>query len=170
MLRLVKRARKRAAAGTYNGQYTPANRALIEHCTHRFAHNPEIAASLVYTRDQGMHSSGWWKNPDYERCLHLSLAFVDRQAMRPVRQQHDLARTWCAEFFGDHVRKLWVEPPYTPEGKQRDVYHYRLFMAPGWHTPILPRKEVYTLEFTALGWKSWSDVHPPGHLIHDTQP
>ena len=25
---------------------------------------------IVFTRDIGYHTSGWWKNPDYERCYH----------------------------------------------------------------------------------------------------
>ena len=30
---------------------------------------------IILTRDVGYHSSGWWKNPDYERCYHLSISF-----------------------------------------------------------------------------------------------
>jgi hypothetical protein len=115
-----------------------------------------------------MHSIGWWKNPDYERCEHLSLSFryADGTA---APHDHKLGRAWALAFFGEHARKLWVEPPYSPYGKQWDVYHYRLFVDPAWK-PILPRKEVYTLEFTALGWKSWSELHAPGEIISETQP
>lgn len=51
--------------------------------------------------------------------------------------------------------------PFSPDGKRCDVHHYRLFLAPDWRTPILPRKELYSREFTEAGWKSWSDQHPP---------
>jgi hypothetical protein len=31
--------------------------------------------TLLFTRDQGHHLGGWFKNPDFERCYHLSLNF-----------------------------------------------------------------------------------------------
>lgn len=30
---------------------------------------------IIFTRDEGAHTCGWWKNPDYERCYHLSISF-----------------------------------------------------------------------------------------------
>lgn len=39
-------------------------------------HEP-TGTMLLFTRDIGHHTSGWWKNPDYERCYHLSLSFWD---------------------------------------------------------------------------------------------
>ena len=117
-----------------------------------------VVHTMMFTRDVGHHTSGWWKNPDYERCFHLSLSFVDTESLERSPQRHDLAKLWCDLFFTDYTRLLWVEPPYSAEGKLADVYHYRLFCDPSW-TPILPRGEVYTKEFTDAGWKSWSDVH-----------
>jgi hypothetical protein len=145
----------------YTGFGTAADRATIARCRAMFKHGPELAASIVFTRDQGMHTSGWWKNPDYERCEHLSLAFWAPDSRRTPRpQDHHLARLWCLALFGaERCRYLWVEPPYSPEGIERDVYHYRLFLAPDWRLPMLPRGEVYSREFTEAGWKSWSDLH-----------
>lgn len=40
--------------------------------------------SVLFTRDTGHHSTGWWKNPDYERCWHLSLGFFDPIARKYV--------------------------------------------------------------------------------------
>lgn len=130
----------------------------IVSCTHIYAH-PELSTRLIFTRDCGMHTSGWWKNPDYERCEHLSLSFVDTTIGEIAPQDKRLAREWCTLFFGDSTRLLWVEAPYSAQGKRHDTWHYRLFLAPDWKTPILPRGEVYSREFTAAGWKSWSDVH-----------
>ena len=131
------------------------------------AHAP-TCASLIYTRDEGHHSSGWFANPDYERCLHLSIGDADYEAVsrelgRELRhvlgepsQVHRDA--WVRSLFREHVRLLWAEPPMSPEGKQRNVWHFRLFVADDWRTAILPRGEVYTRRFTELGWRSASEV------------
>lgn len=106
---------------------------------------------LILTRDVGYHTSGWWKNPDYERCYHLSISFPGGGKRKTV--EHILKR-----LFGDDRRWLWCEPPYSAEGKSAGVWHYRLFCDPAWQ-PLKPRGEVYTREFTEQGWKSYSELH-----------
>jgi len=123
-------------------------------CFHR--HLP-TGTKLLFTYDVGMHSSGWWKNPDYERCMHLSLSFVDPVTGAYLDKDDRLTREWCEAFFGSDVDKLWCEPPHSSEGKGACVWHYRLFCDPSW-SPIVPRGEVYSTEFTEAGWKSWSDA------------
>lgn len=113
---------------------------------------------MMFTRDEGMHSSGWWKNPDYERCLHLSLSFKEPITMAAMPFDKRQAAIWVNAFFGEYKRLLWCEGAFSKIGKSMEVWHYRLFMAPGWQMPMLPRKEVYTKEFTARGWKSFSDL------------
>lgn len=149
-----------ASAGLlYDGRNTPHNRALLGRCTWR--HLP-TGTDIIFTRDAGMHASGWWKNPDFDRCFHLSLSFVDvdlvndRFYARP--QDRQLAARWCWTFFQGDARKLWIEPPFSDVGKARDVYHYRLFVDEGWQ-PITPRGEVYSKRYTPAGWRSWSDIH-----------
>jgi hypothetical protein len=114
---------------------------------------------IGFTRDLGHHTSGWWKNPDYENCFHLSLSFYDPESGTELGDRDvKLTQEWIDLFFGDHKRLLWAEPPYSELGKKLDTWHYRLFMHSDWQTPLLPRKEVYSKEFTEAGWKSWSDV------------
>ncbi len=172
MLRLVSQARLRAAQlPPYTG--TAADQLTIQRCRWAHQYDPHLWCLLIFSRDAGMHTSGWWKNPDYERCLHLSISFghgLASGAYVPAPQDHVRARGWCKAFFGDRCRLLWVEPPYSPQGKQRDVYHYRLFMAPDWREPVLPRGEVYSRDFTAAGWKSWSDIHAPSDFPGDSPP
>jgi len=113
----------------------------------------------ILTRDTGYHTSGWWKNPDYERCIHLSLCFRDIETGEPKEKDKKLTAQWIDAIFGDNNRLLWCEPPYSEIGKKRDVWHYRLFCADeGFRHPILPRGEVYSKEFTESGWLSYSDV------------
>jgi hypothetical protein len=116
---------------------------------------------LIYSRDEGMHTSGWWKNPDYERCRHLSLSFYEIDALGRQEQVRPkdpkLTERWVQAFFGSDRKWLWCEPPVTEHGKAFDVWHYRLFCDKLW-LPIKPRGEVYTREFTEAGWKSYSDV------------
>lgn len=115
---------------------------------------------LIYTRDAGMHTSGWLKNPDYERCLHLSISFravTDLEQIAPFDRA--LAGEWVELFFGPDKRLVLVESPKSPAGRQHDVHHFRVFCDEHWQ-PILPRKEVYTTDFTELGWRSYSELHP----------
>ena len=132
-------------AGLFDG--TAETAWLIQYCRHEIRwHGSD--ASVVLTRDAGHHSSGWFKNPDYERCWHLSCSFRDGF----TRARGDsLARL----VFGDDVRKCWIEPPYSKEGRQMEVWHYRLFCDAAWQ-PIVPRGEVYS-RLMAEGWQSFSE-------------
>lgn len=119
----------------------------------------ETGTLLLFTRDIGYHSSGWFKNPDYERCYHLSLSFHDlkTQSYRPY--ETDLAEVWVKAFYGDTARFVWEEG-WTEEARNTpgltESRHYRVFCDPAWQ-PIIPRGEVYTRDFIEHGWKSWSD-------------
>ena len=66
---------------------------------------------IILTRDVGYHSSGWWKNPDYERCYHLSISFpsgLNRKKLEYILEK----------FFGNNRRLLWCEAPYSEKGKR----------------------------------------------------
>lgn len=113
-------------------------------------------ALLILTRDVGHHSSGWFKNPDWERCWHLSISFW----VNNVSQPHDRmsALKWVEAIFTTEERKyLWIESPFSEQGKAADVYHYRVFCDRGWR-PIKPRGEVYDKTNTPADWLSWSDA------------
>lgn len=149
-----------ARGGTYTGRIdSPADAKYMARCLRRYRTDPW--SQLIFTRDTGMHASGWWKNPDYAQCLHLSLSFVgvEGECVYPLPKHTALTEQWVALFFGDWRRLVWCEPPFSETGKERDVWHYRVFTDPTFSLPLLPRGEVYTREFTAAGWKSWSDVH-----------
>lgn len=147
-------ASKGAASLAHQNLESPRNLAYLESC--RAIHWPS-GTGIVFTRDSGHHASGWWKNPDYERCLHLSLSFVDPETGEPINHEHKLAGQWIDQFFPSVKNLIWTEPPYGPQGKARDVWHYRVFYHSDWRTPLLPRGEVYTKAFTDAGWLSWSD-------------
>lgn len=145
----------KASFGTYDGIMTPYAKAYTDQC--KAIHKPS-GTILLFTRDEGMHESGWWKNPDYERCLHLSLSFRDPKTGLPRSRDKDWTDKWIEAFFPATKNLIWAEPPYSPEGKKADVWHYRVFYAPGWIAPILPRKEVYSKDFTPAHWLSYSDL------------
>ena len=147
--------KRQAATGTYDGILTPSARRYTEAC--KCAHRPS-GSILLYTRDIGMHDCGWWKNPDYNQCLHLSLSFRDPKTGEARERDREWSDTWIEAAFGPLKTLIWTEPPYYPEGIANDVYHYRVFFAPGWVAPILPRGEVYSKDWTPAHWLSWSDL------------
>lgn len=153
---LVAAMRLAAVGGTFDGRPTSASQAYLDRC--RRVHRPS-GTLLIFTRDTGHHTSGWFRNPDYERCLHLSLSFFEPGASPLDRRPHDaqLARAWAALFFGDALRLAWGEPPVSPRARELEVWHYRLFCDQHWQ-PIHPRGEVYSSEFTERGWTSASEL------------
>lgn len=106
---------------------------------------------ILYTRDVGYHSGGWWKNPMYERCYHLSISFPGGKDKSVLNKIIDL-------LFASNKKLLWTEPPYSDEGKKLGVWHYRLFCDEFWR-PIMPKGEVYSTQFTERGWKSFSELN-----------
>lgn len=155
---IVQFARLRARRKAYDGAVTMQNMQLMRDCAHLFAINPLVSARLIYTRDVGHHTSGWWKNPEYERCLHLSISFCVNPTDAPLAFDRKKAEEIAVAFFENDTRKCWIEPPYSPEGRRCDVHHYRLFCDPSW-APILPRGEVYGRDMTPAHWKSFSEIH-----------
>ena len=123
---------------------------------------------LFFSRDAGMHDSGWFKNPDYERCFHVSISGFDPVTKDRRIVSRSEAALWARRVFGDDTRWSWCEPAASEAGKTIGVVHYRLFCDAGWQ-PIKPRGEVYSLEFTEKGWQSWSDRHgstPEPSILH----
>lgn len=155
---LVPFAKARAQRGLYDGRATPRNMFLIKSCAHQMVLRPDLCAAILFTRDIGHHTSGWWKNPDYERCQHLSISFLGMPGAHVLPFEHKQGEKIARAFFGDDTALCWIEGPYSPEGKARDVWHYRLFCDPGWQ-PFKPRGEVYDRSWTPSDWKSFSEVH-----------
>lgn len=113
---------------------------------------PRHDLSIIFTRDVGPHSGGWWKNPDYEYCYHLSICFFGGKSKKKLEDILD------GLFTPSGKRMLWIEPPISPEGKSKEIWHYRLFCDDHW-VPIIPRGEVYSKRYTESGWKSYSELH-----------
>lgn len=147
--------RKAVISRFYNGLDTLENRALMDSCTGFHAPTGSV---LIFTRDVGHHSSGWWKNPQYERCWHLSVSFrVSLWSDEPRPKDVKVTDEWIDVFYGADKRYVWAEPPYTSPGKLREVWHYRVFCNPAWQ-PIVPHGEVYSRELTEEGWLSFSEL------------
>lgn len=150
--------KRNALSGFFDGLNSEINRRYLNYCT---GYHSTSGAMIIFTRDIGAHTGGWWKNPDYERCLHLSLSFQDPFTSQPKPRDKKATAEWIGLFFGDSKNLAWCEPPFSNEGKAMDTWHYRVFCDPAWG-PIMPRKEVYSKEFTEKGWKSWSEINTWG--------
>lgn len=156
MRQVAKMMRRRAMVSTFNG--TAPGMAYIGICTRD---DGPTATRIIFTRDTGHHSSGWMKNPDYERCWHLSISTRPAIVLPGVQQLAECDKPttlrWLQAFFGDDARYTWLESAKSLVGKQAGVMHWRLFCDAEWR-PILPRGEVYSTDFTEKGWRSASQV------------
>lgn len=147
--------KRRAAKLPWNGLMDSAGQKIIDMCRRLDRRTNTV---LIFTRDYGHHTGGWFKNPDYERCLHLSISPAPSRLWTPLKRDLDDATrdAWIRAFFAPDERWLWHEGPQTPEGRSICVHHWRLFCDARWQ-PILPRGEVYSTELTERGWRSWSE-------------
>lgn len=141
----LRKIKYRANSGLWNGRDMTA---YFESCRWWIE---AYECSVIFTRDIYHHTSGWWKNPDYERCWHLSISFRAGKSKPALEKILD-------GLFGADKKLLWIEPPHSPEGKANDVWHYRLFADQFWQ-PMKPRGEVYNTDFTEAGYKSYSELN-----------
>jgi hypothetical protein len=125
-----------------------------------------LKALCLFSLDTGYHTSGWWKNPDYETCWHLSVSYQDMDSGDVGPQ--DIKTSWriVRAFYETHYKWVWTEPPFSKDGKKYDVWHYRLFIDKATGLAIFPREEVYSRELTEKGWKSFSEVQA---LLHEVE-
>lgn len=155
--KVVSIAKIRAARMVHDGRDTPAAQRYIQSC---WQYHAPTETAIIFTRESGYHSGGWWKNPDYERCYHLSLRNLayDGDVPIPLPFNWKMAGKWVAAFFGDDAKLTWHEGPYSDTGKREEVHHYRLFCDPSWR-PIKPTGEVYSKDWTPAEWRSFSELH-----------
>jgi hypothetical protein len=152
------------------GWYLGTAETLERYGARRFATartTPELSIQLLLSRDKMHHSVGWWRNAEYEYCLHLSIsarervgvlaatAAQDADAFNSIPYEdmpHEELRYWARLIFGEHVDKLWIEPGGTDPRLTRDeahthraINHLRLFFDPETFEPFIPSGEVYDL-------------------------
>ena len=142
-----------AAKGIYNGRMEETGEYLM--CCRWFL--KKFGALCIYTHDLGMHDCGWWKNPDYNECMHLSLSFRSLLLSERLPKDNKHTKHIIQLIFREDKKFLWCESPASIGGKRSDVWHYRMFIKNG--KPIMPRSEVYSKKFTEIGWKSFSELH-----------
>ena len=122
--------------------------------------DPDRPIRLMLSLDVGYHASGWFKNPGYEQCLHLSLSSVRRDlpvaefsalGFRHVGMQveavpEDEAREWSKALFGQWWTLAWYEPPASLFDPYRapGVGHLRLYIDRATGQPFMPEGEVYS--------------------------
>lgn len=113
--------------------------------------------------DQHYHGSGWFKNSDYEQCLHVSISHVAAGETEIRHIPPDLGGgvvvgakletpsdievwAWARAFFGDDARLAWLEPAASVLDPYRmpNIAHARLYYDQAMR-PFMPAGEVYTL-------------------------
>lgn len=124
---------------------------------------PGRTVSIIVTLDSGTHASGWWRNSDYDRCLHLSVTHPGSIVIGRLETPSDKeVASWAKALFGPHLNKTWTEPAasvFDPH-RQPNVCHVRLFLDKE-NRPIMPEGEVYHL-------KPWKDGTSPEKIFRRT--
>lgn len=98
---------------------------------------------VIFTRDVD-------PDPTF-RCWHLTLWSKENDAI-----ERDVRSACLRAFFGDHLDKVWTEPPQLPLGRRYDVWHWRLFADESW-SPIVPSVNVIEKLFK-LGWAPYVEA------------
>ena len=125
---------------------------------------PGRPTQLRCSFDYAYHGSGWFKNSDFEQCLHVSVSHVDRGKTEVRHIPPDLGggtvvgpkletpsdaevRAWARAFFGEHERIAWLEPEASVLDPYRmpNIVHVRLYYDQEMR-PFMPDGEVYTLK------------------------
>ncbi|GIH95342.1 hypothetical protein ACFFMN_23560 [Planobispora siamensis] len=166
----LRRLQRLAYAHPWRGDTTADPR----HCLDTTAiTEPGRPTRIMFTLDYGYHSSGWFANSDYDRCLHLSVSHPRPDLPRQVRPlpadlglgtyaavqvetpADEEVRAWGLTFFRQYATWAWFEPAVGPGDAYRapNVVHLRLFLDRN-DRPILPRGEVYDL-------RPWDDGTSP---------
>lgn len=125
---------------------------------------PGRPTRVMMTLNVGTHASGWWRNSEYDRCLHLSISHPVKVpgSLRGGLEEASLAevQAWARAAFPDHYRMTWTEPPakvfdqdVLANRRRPGVWHVRLFLDRN-NQPIQPEGEVYNL-------KPWDDGTSP---------
>jgi hypothetical protein len=128
-------------------------------------------AMAILSRDN-MVKLGFWKNFEFENCVHLSVSFRAPGTFEPLGWNERVARQIAGAVFGRDVRKTWWEPAYTEGGKTLSVGHFRLFYDPMWASSIVPKGEPYSVS-SAIGGTSmslWTEAQadlPTPHFAAD---
>lgn len=158
---VARQLKNAARKGTFTGRFNELGMAYMQRCGRA---DEVTGTKLFFTRDTGHHTSGWFKNPDYERCMHLSISPLEITGLvtaqgRPVAISLDKAieKAWVMAFFHDCLELVWAESPKSDMGKEARVWHWRVFCDEHW-VPILPRGEVYSREFIEKGWRSATEL------------
>jgi hypothetical protein len=122
---------------------------------------PDAMVLLILTFDVGTHACGWWKNSEFDRCLHLSISicaaregggwkYYNAPEKAPGPEIEEWAKLTFQDQHPDALKWLWYEPGY----RDKNIEHLRLFYSKITGQPILPKGEVYTL-------KPWGDGTDP---------
>lgn len=128
--------------------------------------DPGILISIILSFDEGHHLCGWWKNADYDKCLHLSLCIVASRSghqwkpfKEPAKLPKEEIEAWAKLVFSnqhpDAMKWLWHESGT----KSKEIHHLRLFYSKLTNQPILPEGEVYNL-------KPWGDGEDPEKIFN----
>lgn len=141
---------KQALSGVWDGK---TETVYFQNCIWYW---PKYQVSINLSRDINHHLGGWWKNPQYERCWHLSIAVQTADYEKP--EDHDKNTLHILQLiFQDKLKMMWSEPPYSEAGKKMHVWHYRVFCDEHWQA-FKPKGEVYSTELTERGWLSSSEL------------
>lgn len=150
---IVRDMRFKAFTNKWNGTEAEL-RKILHVCRHQLPGItcPDALVTILLTYDYGHHACGWWKNSQYDECLHLSISISGHRKgsnFKMLREPEQVTaaelHAWSEAIFAplgpDVMKWLWLE-----HGKKtKAIEHVRLFYSKITQEPILPTGEVYSL-------------------------
>ena len=146
--------RMQAFGTPWDGLVNPESNRVLMSCFRRVPGiiDQDALISVALTYDHGYHSSGWWKNSQFDECLHLSISVVGhrkgtgfKSLKAPEAATEAEVKAWLDLVFAPLHPKaliwLWEESGKTTTA----IRHFRLFFSKLTREPILPEGEVYDL-------------------------
>jgi hypothetical protein len=129
---LVPVAKARARSGVHRAGVDRPDAFYSEHCRHGLRLAETLQACVIFSRTAESDTEV------YARYWHLSTSFYRWPDGWPLPNDKARSAEIMRAFFAADADLVWCGPPWSPEGRVVDAWHFWLFCDARWR-PLRPR-------------------------------